>query len=192
MGGSDKSLYFHRKIRKEENDFSVKNFIDPSDPNHLHYYVWRWYSQIAGGSEEAIRHAVAGEVGNDINISGLGFTGKEKYRIASYNRTKSKFTVLVYSGGADGSSSMKVTIPSTIQDGKVYNNASSLKDFRGEGFVDGDTYHVRFVTKNISRNNGKDLARREELIQPAKVVDGQLSVEGGNVQKFTSIEFFKP
>ncbi len=192
LGGSDKSLYFHRKIRKEENDFSVKNFIDPSDPNHLHYYVWRWYSQIAGGSDEAIRHAISGEVGNDINISGLGFTGKEKYKIASYNRTKSKFTVLVYSGGADGSSSMKVTIPSTIQDGKVYNNASSLKDFRGEGFVDGDTYQARFVTKNISRNNGKDLARREELIQPAKVVDGQLSVEVGNVQKFTSIEFFKP
>ena len=77
LGGSDKSLYFHRKIRKEENDFSVKNFIDPSDPNHLHYYVWRWYSQIAGGSDEAIRHAIAGEVGNDINISGLGFTGGE-------------------------------------------------------------------------------------------------------------------
>ena len=48
------------------------------------------------------------------------------------------------------------------------------------------------MTKNISRNNGKDLARREESIQPAKVVDGQLSVEVGNVQKFTSIEFFKP
>ena len=136
-------------------------------PITLHYYVWRWYSQIAGGSDEAIRHAISGEVGNDINISGLGFTGKEKYKIASYNRTKSKFTVL-HIWVSDGSSSMKVTIPSTIQDGKVYNNASSLKDFRGEGFVDGDTYQARFVTKNISRNNGKDLARREKLIQPAK------------------------
>ena len=192
LGGGDKSLYFHRKIRKEENDFSVKNFIDPSDPNHLHYYAWRWYSQIAGGSDEAIRHTIAGETGNDINISGLGFTGKEKYKIASYNRTKSSFTVLVYSGGADGSSRMNVTIPSTIQDGKVYNNRSSLKDFRGEGFVDGEAYQVRFVTKDISRDNGKDLVKRVQVTQPAKVEGGQLSVEVGNVLKFTSIEFFKP
>ena len=79
---------------------------------------------------------------------------------------------------------------SDLKDGKVYNNASSLKDFRGEGFVDGDTYQARFVKEYQSKQR-KDLARREESIQPAKVVDGQLSVEV-EMQKFTSIEFFKP
>ena len=191
LGGADKNLYFHRKIRKEENDFSVKNFIDPSDPNHLHYYVWRWYSQIAGGSDEVIRHAIAGEVDNDINISGLGNSGKEKYKIASFNRTKSKFTVLVYSGGADGSSRMKVTIPSTIQKGNVYNNSSSLKDFRGEGFADGDKYQAIVVTKNISRQNGSDQKVSVQKGKVMTVANGTLQATVGNIRKFTSIEFVK-
>ena len=46
------------------NVFTGDDYINPSDPNHLHYYIWRWYAQIAGGSDEVIRHAVAGEDGS--------------------------------------------------------------------------------------------------------------------------------
>jgi hypothetical protein len=42
--------------------FTIDNYINPPDPNHLHYYVWRWFSQIAAGANEVIRHAVAGEL----------------------------------------------------------------------------------------------------------------------------------
>ena len=72
----------------------------PPDPNHLHYYVWKWYAQISGGSDEVIRHALAGEKGNDIKVTGKGFEGKERYRIASWNRTRKRFTVLVHAVAA--------------------------------------------------------------------------------------------
>ena len=39
-----------------EEIFTVDDYINPSDPNHLHYYIWKWYAQIAGGSDEVIRH----------------------------------------------------------------------------------------------------------------------------------------
>ena len=76
----------------EGNVFTVDDYINPPDPNHLHYYVWRWFAQIAASTDEVIRHAVAGEVGNDISVTGSGFTGNERYRIAAYNRTKKIFS----------------------------------------------------------------------------------------------------
>ncbi len=112
--------------------FTEKDYINPGDPNHLHYYIWRWYSQIAGGSDEVIRHAIAGERGNDITTNGNGLTGNEQYKLSSYNRTKKSFTVLVYANGAAGTGSLEVSIPSTIQDGEYYNNEFSKIDFRGK------------------------------------------------------------
>ena len=53
------------------NVFTIDDYINPPDPNHLHYYIWRWFSQIAAGTDEVIRHAVAGEVGNDIAVTGV-------------------------------------------------------------------------------------------------------------------------
>ncbi|MEL0099629.1 MAG: hypothetical protein VW907_08750, partial [Opitutae bacterium] len=52
--------------------FTEQNYINPGDPNHLHYYIWKWYSQISGGKDEVIRHAIAGENGNDIKVLGTG------------------------------------------------------------------------------------------------------------------------
>jgi hypothetical protein len=98
---------------------------------------------------------------------------------------------LLYSDGASGTSWAKVSIPSTIQNGKLYNNEFSTEDFRGEGLADGDRYEVRIVTKDISRENGTDLNRREEVAKPATVADGVLRTQVGNMRKFTSIEFVK-
>ena len=36
------------------------------DPNHTHYYIWRWFAQLSAGQNECIHHAIAGEEGNDI------------------------------------------------------------------------------------------------------------------------------
>jgi len=115
-------LFNQWKCQESGLPFTVKDYINPADPNHLHYYIWRWYSQIAGGSDEVIRHAIKGERGNDILVSGPGITGNEQYKISSYNRTKKCFTVLIYSSGANGTGYIDVSIPSTIQNGKYYNN----------------------------------------------------------------------
>ena len=41
--------------------------------------------------------------------------------------------MLIYSSGGNGEKSAKVSIPSTIQEGKRFNTDSSKRDFRGEG-----------------------------------------------------------
>ena len=45
------------------------------------------------------------------------------------------------------------------------------------------------MTKDISRDNGQDLNRREEITQAATVANGQLTVNVGKLRKFTLIEF---
>ena len=178
------------EVSENWNRFTEKNYLNPSDPNHLHYYVWRWYSQIAGGSDEVIRHAIAGERGNNITVSGSGLTGNEQYKISSYNRTQKSFTVLVYASGASGNGYLEVSIPSTIQNGKDYNNAFSKIDFRGEGFKEGTLYSARAVTKDISRNTGIDENKSVQEKRGLRVKDGKLTLRVGSTRKFTKVEFF--
>ena len=171
------------------NVFTAEDYINPSDPNHLHYYIWRWYAQLGGGSDEVIRHALAGERNNDIKVWGPGFTGAETYRMASYNRTRETFQVLLYAGGASGKLWADVSIPATIQDGAVYNNRHSRRDFRGEGFADGETYQAVVETKDISMEDGSDLGRRVITTTPAVVENGMLTVRVPVMDRFTRIEF---
>ena len=171
--------------------FTEKDYINPGDPNHLHYYIWKWYSQIAGGSDEVIRHAIAGERGNDITTNGNGLTGNEQYKLSSYNRTKKSFTVLVYANGASGTGSLEVSIPSTIQDGEYYNNEFSKIDFRGEGFRNGSKYNVSTITKDINNTTGKDENVSSGGSRNQVVRDGVLKVRIGKLRKFTKIVFSK-
>lgn len=173
------------------NVFTIDNYINPPDPNHLHYYVWRWYAQIAGRSDEVIRHAIAGEKNNDIAVTGDAFTGKERYRISSFNRTRKHFTVLIYSGEADGKKSATVSIPSKIKTGKHYNNGFSRHDFRDEGFSDGDVYYARIITKDISLKDGSDVNAVYLETDDAKVSGETLTVSIPKMNKFTAIEFVK-
>ena len=169
--------------------FTEENYINPGDPNHLHYYAWRWYSQISGGSDEVIRHAMAGEQGNDITVLGIGMTGQEQYRISSYNRSKKSFTVLIYSGGANGKGWANVSIPSTIQNGKYYNNEHSKVDFRGEGIKNARKYSTRIITKEISRTDGSDQKVKEIVLRQQVVREGKLTARVDGMNKFTTIEF---
>jgi hypothetical protein len=189
LRGSSDNTFNPVEVPKSGLPFTEKNYINPGDPNHLHYYVWRWYSQIAGGSDEVIRHAIKGERGNDILVSGSGMTGDEQYSISSYNRTKKTFTVLIYSSGADGNGSIEVSIPSTIQNGKYYNNEFSKIDFREEGFANGTNYKALVEKKNLSREDGSDLDARIIKISDSKVQDGVLTAEIKNNHKFTRVEF---
>ena len=171
--------------------FTVDNYINPPDPNHLHYYIWRWYAQISGGSDEVIRHAIAGETGNDIVVTGEAFAGDERYRISSFNRTRNSFTVLIHASGANGQTPAAVSIPSTIQSGWRYNNDSSRIDFRGGGFTDGDTYYARVITKDISIDNGLDVDPVYFEADDANVVNETLTVTIPAMNRFTAIEFVR-
>lgn len=177
------------KIKLQKPSYTEANYINPGDPNHLHYYIWRWYAQIAGGSDEVIRHARAGEIGNDITALGPGYTGAERYRISSYNRSQNKFTVLLYAGGAAGKSWAKLSIPSTVQTGFYYNNDTSTLDFRGEGFAEGDDFVARVTTKSISLDDGSDVDVQVSETR-GTVTGGKLNVRFDRVQPFTTVEFF--
>ena len=112
------------------------------------YYIWQWFAQAAGGRDEIIRHALA-VVGNDLIVSGQGFTGNERYRVSTWNRTQKRFTNLIYSSGGSGTSSAQVSIPATVQIGKRFNHAV-LKVFSGEGLKNGSFYKADIITKNIN------------------------------------------
>ena len=186
LAGNDDNF----QIQKLEGHvFTIDNYINPPDPNHLHYYVWRWFSQIAAGSSEVIRHAVAGEVGNDIVVTGSGFTGDERYRISSFNRTDNSFRVLIYASGANGKTAMKVTVPSAIQTGRHSNTGKCAVDFRGEGLARDQSYHVKIVTKNISDQDGSDSYRRVLNSKITTVKEGVLTATISNVRNFTRIDF---
>jgi hypothetical protein len=185
LSGSDNNF----TIKKAPEPFSLRDYINPSDPNHLHYYIWKWYAQIAGGTDEVIRHAVAGERGNDITVEGIGWTGKEQYKIASWNRTKRKFTVLIYSDGANGKGWVRFSMPSTIRTGNLYNNKHSRHDFRGEGFPDGTRYRARITTKDIDRTTGADINKVVLKSEVETVQNGELKTAVIDMSKFTTIEF---
>jgi hypothetical protein len=173
------------------NIFTIDNYINPADPNHLHYYAWRWFAELAAGTDEVIRHAVAGEVGNDIAVTGRGFTGNERYRIAGYNRSRNAFRVQLYASGASGKETAVVKIPSTIQTGKHSNTGQGDCDFRGEGFADGQRYQARVITKNMDARTGKDQGRRvfETPVRP--VSGGMLEASIPGLKQFTTVDFVR-
>ena len=190
-GGSD-DTFQPVEVPEQGRRFTERDYLNPGDPNHLHFYAWRWYAQIAGGPNEVVRHAMAGEEDNDVIVSGPAFEGsKERYRISSYNRTKKSFMVLVYADGAKGDLPIKISIPSSIRTGRSYHDGSSARDFRGEGFKDGDVHRARCVTKDISRDDGRDLNRSEQSGKPVAVTGGQLAFTVEGARRFTKVEFLR-
>ena len=183
-GGDDA---FQIRLGSGEN-YTAENYAVPGDPNHLHYYIWRWYAQIAGGSDEVIRHAIAGEYGNDIAVIGKGFTGHERYRISSYNRTQKQFNVLLYASGAAGTAGnyTKLTIPARIQTGRHYHTDHSAIDFRGEGLKDGEQFTATIETKRICDQTGQDLDLRITKAH-GTVKDGYISFTMHPLLPFTKI-----
>ena len=188
LHGSDRNFVI---AEASGNTFTIDNYINPPDPNHLHYYAWRWFAQLAAGADEVIRHAVAGEVGNDIAVTGPGFTGNERYRVAGYNRTRDRFTVLLYASGASGQTSATVRIPSTIQTGRHANTGKLPHDFRGEGFVDGTRYRATIITKTMNDRTGADENRRMIETAVSVVEDGSLVATVPGLNRFTRIEFVR-
>ena len=169
--------------------FTIEDYQVPSDPNHLMYYAWQWFAQAGGGRDEVIRHALAGEVGNDLIVSGQGYTGNERYRVSTWNRTQKRFTNLIYSSGGSGTTPAKVSIPATVQTGKRFNHAKSRTSFQGEGFKDGSFYKVDVITKNINPATGEDEDVELMELGPYQVRDGILTAKIPRLNKFTRVDF---
>ena len=176
--------------------FTVDNYARPSDPNHVHYYAWRWFSQLAGGSDEVIRHAVAGETGNDIELTVDGKPAETGYRMASWNRDRKRFIVLVVRPSVSpigrGDVTMQLRIPSQIRSGNRYNNDQSPIDYRGEGFAEGTEFVAEIETKDFDDHSGLDANVRTFTSAPATVLDGMLSVTIPAARNFTKVEFRQP
>ena len=169
--------------------FTIKDYQVPSDPNHLMYYAWQWFAQAGGGRDEVIRHALAGEAGNDLSVSGPGYTGNERYRVSTWNRTQKIFTNLIYSSGGSGIAPAKVSVPAVIQPGKRFNHAKSRNSFQGEGFRDGSYYKVDIITKNINPTTGEDEEVELFELGPYRVKEGTLTVDIPRLNKFTRVDF---
>jgi len=170
-------------------NFNINDYQNPPDPNHLQFYIWKWFSQAGGARDEVIRHAMAGEIGNDLSVSGPGYTGNERYRVSTWNRTRKIFTNLIYSSGGSGIADAKVSIPAKIQQGKRFNHSKSRRDFRGEGFTNGSYYKVDVITKNINPTTGEDEDVELFELGPYRVQDGVLNVSIPRMNKFTRVDF---
>jgi hypothetical protein len=186
LAGQDDTF---KLMEPKHNVFTIDDYINPGDPNHLHYYIWKWYSQLSSGGDEVIRHANTSEPKNHITVLGPAFTGVERYRISTFNRSKKSFTVLIYASAATGKIWTDLTIPARIQTGKYSNNGSSKIDFRGEGFADGAKFIATITTKNISKKDGSDLDKKVIKTNPEVVKDGKMKIRIPVLNKFTKIEF---
>ena len=133
----------------EDLEFGAPYAVD-DDPNHTHYYIWRWFAQLSAGQNECIHHTVAGEEGNDIVLSDLD---EDDYlRISSYDRTANRFIVLLARKDEDEDpEDIKISLPASIQVGARYNRDQL---FIGEGFSNGDKVQVHWVTEDIEPKTG--------------------------------------
>lgn len=158
----------------------------PDDPNHPHYYVWRWVAQLSAGQNECVHHTMPGELGNDINMTGVD--SSNYIRMSSYDRTAKRFIVLVARRDAEEVEDpldLNLSIPATIQEGARYNRDGL---FLGEGFLDGEEVIVKWTTEDIEPSTGY---RKNTLTQSEKIMvkDGNLAVNIPAIRRLTTIIF---
>ena len=157
----------------------------PDDPNHTHYYVWRWFAQLSAGQNECIHHTIAGEEGNDIILSEVD---EDDYmRASSYDRTNNRFIVLLARQEADEDpEDLTITLPATIQKGARYHRDEI---FVGEGFSEGEEISVRWVSEDIEPRTGYRENKISSEPQFVVVTDGLLSIEVPESRRLTTVVF---
>jgi hypothetical protein len=155
------------------------------DPNHTHYYIWRWFAQLSAGQNECIHHAIAGEEGNDITLTEV--KDKDFMRMCSYDRTEDRFIVLVARRKANRDpEDLTVSIPATIQKGKRYNRDGQ---FVGEGFADGEKVRVRWTTEDVEPKTGYRQNTKSGETALIEVKEGKLTFSLPAANRLTSIVF---
>ena len=155
------------------------------DPNHTHYYIWRWFAQLSAGQNECVHHAIAGEAGNNIVLSGA--EDKDFMRMCSYDRTANRFIALAARRKAKNDpTDLTVSIPATIQRGKRYNRDGH---FVGEGFAEGEDVQVQWTTEDVEPKTGYRLNKTSGDTDLIQVRDGKLTFRIPESRRLTSIVF---
>ena len=183
--GSDEKFTIQNDVPAISRNKFGAPYAVPDDPNHTHYYIWRWFAQLSAGQNECIHHAIAGEQGNDITLNEV--KDKDFMRMTSYDRTADRFIVLVARKKANGDpEDLKISIPATIQKGKRYNRDGQ---FVGEGFVEGEKVRVRWTTEDIEPKTGYRQNKKSGDSDLIEVKDGKLTFTIPESQRLTSIIF---
>ena len=168
----------------EDLEFGSPYAVD-DDPNHTHYYLWRWFAQLSAGPNECIHHTIAGEEGNDIIFSEID---EDDYlRISSYDRTANRFIVLLARKDDDQDpEDIEITLPASIQMGARYNRDNL---FVGEGFSEGEEVQVRWISEDIEPKTGyrKNLTTGEPAT--LQVQEDQFSFTIPSARRLTTLVF---
>jgi hypothetical protein len=184
IGSDDKFIIQNDVPAIARNKFGAPYAV-PDDPNHTHYYIWRWYAQLSAGQNECIHHAIAGEEGNDIHLTGVE---EEDYlRMSSYDRTDNRFIVLLARRKANKDpEDLIVTIPAEIQKGKRYNRDGK---FAGGGFREGEDVRIKWTTEDIEPKTGYRQNKKSGETDLLQVKDGKLIFSLPETHRLTSIVF---
>jgi len=185
LRGPDHKLSIHNDLASFEDSEFGAPYAVPDDPNHTHYYVWRWFAQLSAGQNECIHHTIAGEEGNDIILSEVD---EDDYmRASSYDRTNNRFIVLLARQEADEDpEDLTITLPATIQKGARYHRDEI---FVGEGFSEGEEISVRWVSEDIEPRTGYRENKISSDPQFVVVTDGLLSIEIPESRRLTTVIF---
>ena len=183
-GGDEKTQIRNDSPSFEGSEFGAPYAV-PDDPNHTHYYIWRWFAQLSAGQNECIHHAIAGEEENDIILTGVD--NEDFMRMSSYDRTANRFIVLVARRDVDEDpQDLTVSIPATIQKGERYNRN---EQFVGEGFAEGEEVRVRWITEDVEPKTGyrkNNVSGESSLLV---VTEGQLIFTIPDARRLTSVVF---
>jgi hypothetical protein len=186
MGPDDKTR-IDNHVKWFGNAKFASPYAVPDDPNHTHYYIWRWLAQLSAGANECVHHAIAGEANNDITVTGLLDDGL--LRMSSYDRTADRFIVLIARDKADIlQQNISVSIPSQIRKGAVYHRDGR---FVGEGLKDGERYQVRWTSEDINARTGYSTSKANGNGRDHVVRDGLLTVDIPAARRLTTIVFEK-
>ena len=187
LAGGDDSLWINNEAEWFEDAEYQSDYAVTNDPNHTHYYIWRWYAQLSAANHECVHHTYVDEEENDILLEGI--EPDSVYRMSSYDRTAERFIVLIAGREqSDDIENITVRIPARIKKGRYFNRNER---FIGEGFADNQRYIVRWTTENIDDPTGasEDISQGTNTVQ--RVVGGQLVAKISPTRRLTSIFFEK-
>ena len=183
--GSDEKFTIQNDVPAISHNKFGAPYAVPDDPNHTHYYIWRWFAQLSAGQNECIHHAIAGEEGNDIELKEVD--DEDFMRMCSYDRTEDRFIVLIARRKANRDpEDMTISIPARIQKGKRYNRDNQ---FVGEGFTEGEKFRVRWTTEDVEPKTGYRQNKKSGETDLTEIKDGKLTFRLPKANRLSSIVF---
>ena len=185
LQGSDENLWIDNDAEWFDNAAFASPYAVPNDPNHTHYYIWRWFAQLSAGAHECVHHAMAGEPKNDIAVP--GWDPEKLIRISSYDLTAKRFIVLVAQHEQNPEPTpMTIKIPARIRKGAHYHRDGRLV---GQGMADGQAYRVCWTSENVDSRTGYHRDKISGKSGGHRVTNGTLTATIPASRRLTTIVF---